>query len=177
MAVGQPPVLHHGTHRRTQVQQPQGVGHHGAGLAHPLGGLLLREVILLHELPIALGLLDGVQILPLQVFDHGQLHGLAVVGFNDDGRHLVKPRHAGSPPAALAGDDLVVARLQLAHRQGLDDAVLPNGVRQIRQRIGVKLLAGLSGTAFHLRNGEVQAALFLRIFHHVVAQQGGQPFS
>ena len=83
-------------------------------------------------------------------------------------------RHAGGAPAALAGDDLIVAGLQLPHRQRLDDAVLADGVRQIGQRVGVKLLPGLGGAALHLGNGEEKAALDLRLIGKIVAQQGVQ---
>ena len=108
MSAGEPPVLHHGPHGGTQLQQAHGVGYGGPGLAHPLGRLLLGHVVLLHQRLVALSLLHGVQILPLEVLDHGQLHGLAVVGLDDDGRHLRQTRHPGGPPAPFAGDDLIV---------------------------------------------------------------------
>ena len=152
MTVGETSVLHHGPHRRTQVQQTQGVGHSGPGFAYPLGRFLLGHVVLAHEHLVALGLLNGVQVLPLEVFNHGQLHGLSIVGLDDDGGNLGQARHPGCAPTALSGDDLIIAGLQLPYRQGLDDAVLPDGVSQVRQRFGVKLLAGLGCAAFHLGN-------------------------
>ena len=150
MSAGQLALLHQRAHLVRQVQQPQGVGHGAAGLAHPLGGLLLGQAVLLHQRAVALRLLHGVQVLPLEVLDHGQLHGLAVVGLDDHHRHLTQTRHPGGTPAALAGDDLIVSGLQLPHRQRLDDAVLPDGIRQIGQRVRVELLPGLGGAALHL---------------------------
>ena len=75
-------------HRVGQGQQAQGVGHGGAGLAHPLGDLLLGEAVLLHQGAVAGGLLNGVQILPLEVFNQAQLHHRAVVRLDDDRRDL-----------------------------------------------------------------------------------------
>ena len=153
---------------------PHGVGHGGAGLAHPLGCLLLRHAVLLHQNLVALGLLDGIQILPLEVLNHGQLHGLAVIGFDDHGGHLRQSGHTGGTPAPLTGDDLIVPGLQLPHRQRLDDAVLTNGISQIGQRVGVEQLAGLRGTGFHLADGQHQTALFIVQLHHVVAHQSAE---
>ena len=97
VSAGEPPVLHHGPHGGTQLQQAHCVGYGGPGLAHPLGRLLLGHVVLLHQRLVALGFLHGVQILPLEVLDHGQLHGLAVVGLDDDGRHLPGRRGLHGP--------------------------------------------------------------------------------
>ena len=175
MAVGQPSILHHGPHRGTQVQQTQGVGHGGAGLAHPLGALVLGHAVLLRQHPVALGLFDGVQILPLEVLDHGQLHGLAVVGLDDHGGHLCQPGHPRRPPPPLAGDDLIIPALQLPHRQRLDDAVYPDGVRQIAERLRVEALAGLGGAALHLTDGQQQGGgAFVLGGDDIVAQQRAQ---
>ena len=70
-------------------QKAQGVGHCGAGLAHPLRALVLGHAVLLRQHPVALGLLNGVQILSLEVFDHGQLGRLAVIGLDHDDRNLL----------------------------------------------------------------------------------------
>ena len=177
MPVREPPVFNHRPHGRAEVQQAQGIRHRRAGLADALRCFLLRHAVLTHEHLIALRFLDRVQILALEVFNHRQLHRLAVVGFDDDSRHLAQPRHPRRAPAAFARDDLIVAGLELAHRQRLNDAVLADGVSQIGQRLRVKLLARLGRAALHLRDGEVEAALFLLRLNHIVAEQGGEPFS
>ena len=71
------------------IEEAQGVGHGGAGLAHPLRALVLGHAVLLRQHPVALGLLNGVQILSLEVFDHGQLGRLAVIGLDHDDRNLL----------------------------------------------------------------------------------------
>lgn len=110
MAGGELALLQQQVYRVGKGQQPQGVGNGGAGLAHPLGRLLLGETVFAHEHLVAVGLFNRVQILPLEVFDQAQLHHLAVVGLNDDGGDFAQARQLGGPPAALPGDDLVVAR-------------------------------------------------------------------
>ena len=91
-----------------QSQQPHGVGDSGAGFSHLPGHFLLGQAEFLHQGLVALGLLHGIQILPLEIFDQTQLHGLAVVGLDDDDRDLVQTCLPGGPPAALAGDDLII---------------------------------------------------------------------
>ena len=56
-------------HLGTQPQQPQSICHGGTGLPYPTGGFLLRQAVFLHQALIALGLLHGVEVLPLQIFN------------------------------------------------------------------------------------------------------------
>ena len=173
MTGGELSLLHQLGHRRRQGQQPQRVGHGAAGFAHSGRGLLLGHVIRFHQGLEASGFLYGVQILPLEVFDHGQLGGLAVIGLHDNDGHFLKARQPRSPPAPFSGDDLIVAGGQLPDGKRLDDTVLSDGVGQFCQGCLVKVLARLGGTAFHLGNGQVQAAGALRL-QYVVAQQGAE---
>ena len=130
---GKMAIHQHFPHDGGQGGEPQGVGNGGAGLAHPLGHLFLRHGVVGKKHQIALGFLHGIQVLPLEVFNQAQLHDLLVVGLNDDRRDLHQPRQLGGPPAALPGDDLIVAGGQAADGKGLDNAVLPDGVGQIHQ--------------------------------------------
>ena len=134
-------------------QQAHGVGHGGAGLAHPMGGLLLGEAILLDEGPVTGGLFHGVQVLTLEVFDEADLHDLPVVGLDDQGRNFQQARHPGGPPAAFTGDDLVIARGQAPHRQGLQNPVLTDGLGKFCQGFFVKMFSGLVQARFHLGDG------------------------
>ena len=45
------------------------------------------------------GLFHRVQILPLQILDQGQFHGLLVGNLTDDHRHLGQTGHPGGAPA------------------------------------------------------------------------------
>ena len=121
-----------------KAQQTQGVGHGGTGTAHAAGGLLLGQTVALHQRLVALGLLDGVQVLALQVFDQRQLGGELFVGLDDADGNLLQTRQPGGAPAALAGDDLIIAVVDLPDRDGLDQPVLPDGFGQLLGRFRVK---------------------------------------
>ena len=71
-------LLHQVHDLRAETQQAQGIGHGRAGAAHAFGRLLLGKAVVLHQGFVALGLLNGVQILPLEVLDDSYLHRLSV---------------------------------------------------------------------------------------------------
>ena len=173
VAGGEGPCLHQGHHLLGQGQQAQGVGDGGAGFAHALGHLLLGQAVLLHQHPVAPGLLGGVQVLPLEVLNQGQLHHLAVVGLDDDGGHLVQAGQLGGAPAPLPGNNLIVAAGQAAHRQRLENAVEADGLGQVLQGSGVKALPGLVQAGLHLGDGQGHPAALLGLDARV-AQQGVQ---
>ena len=166
-------VLHQLLDGNIQIQQPQGVGHRAPGLAHPFRRLSLGHAVDLRQRPEAFRLLDGVQVLPLEVLDHGQLHGLLVVGLDDDRRDLVQSGHPGGPPAAFPGDDLIVPASQLTHRQGLDHAVLPDGLGQLLQLFLVEVFPGLVLIALDLRDGQGGGRRG-KIGGKILTQQGAQ---
>ena len=85
-------------------------------------------MVLLDQNPIANGLFNGVQILTLQVFDHGQLGCGLVVRLNDGDGNLPQACQTGGAPAALTGDDLIVTAVQFPDCQGLDHTVDSNGI-------------------------------------------------
>jgi len=173
VARGELALLQKLAHRVGQVQEPGGVGNGGAGLAHPLGHLLLGHAVLVHEDLVAVGLFDGVQILPLEVLDEAQLHDLLVVGLDDHSRDLGKARQLGGPPAPLAGDDLVIAGGQPPDGEGLNDPVGADGVGQVGQSFLVETLPGLVQPRLDLRDGEGEGTLTL-VLKGGVAQQGAQ---
>ena len=173
MTGGELALLHQLAHGGGEGEEAQGVGHGAAGLAHPLRGLLLGEAVAVHQGLEAGGLLHGVQVLPLEVLHHRELRRLAVVSLDDQHRDLREARQPGGPPAALARDDLIVAALQAADGEGLQDAVLPDGLRQLLQRLGIEGLAGLGGTVLHLRDGHRQDAAAV-ILQRLVPQKGAQ---
>ena len=133
MSGGQLFLLHQGQHLLRQGQQTEHVGDGRAGLAHALGHLLLSQTVFLHQHLIALGLLHRVQVLPLEVLDQAKLHDLSVIRLDDNGGDLVQSGGLGRPPPPLSGDDLIIARGQPPHRQGLDDPVDPDRLGQIGQ--------------------------------------------
>ena len=69
-----------------ELQQADGVGDRGAVFSRALRHLLLREMKFIGEALEGVGLLDGIQILALKVFDqrHLERHFIGHVA-NDDG--------------------------------------------------------------------------------------------
>ena len=91
-------------------EQPQAVGHGRAVLADRLRDFLLREVELVHQAAVGGGLLDGVQVLALDVLDERHLEQAPFVGgghIADDDRDAAQAGQLGGAPAPLARDDLV----------------------------------------------------------------------
>ena len=70
-------------------------------------------------------------------------------------------RQLGGPPAALSGDDLVIAGGEPADGEGLDDPVDADGVGQILRALLVKPLPGLLEARFHLGDGQRDGAALL----------------
>ena len=95
-------------------------------------------------------MIDGVQVLALQVLDerHGE-RGLVRQFANDDG-HRREPREPGRPPTALAGDDLVglgigscVRRRDRSDDQRLENALLTNRFGELAEALFPQLQARL----------------------------------
>ena len=140
---GQAAVAQHGEHRLGQGQQPQQVGDVAAALAERLGQPLLGVAEAVHQLPVALRLLERVEVGALHVLDDRQLEHL---GVGERAHHRRQRMHAGElrrPPAALAGDDLVVAgddRVR-AQDQRLDHALLADRGREVGEFLLVEVAA------------------------------------
>ena len=107
---------------RRQVEQPQGIGHHGATLADLGGGFFLGQFELFDELRESKGLFQRIQILALKILDQGQFQNRFVVRDPDDDRHLSQSGHLRGPPAAFSRDQFKTIILG-ADNQGLDNAL------------------------------------------------------
>ena len=132
--------------------------------------------MLLEQHPVAPGLLDGVEVLALEVFDQGQLHGLAVVGLDHEHGDFIQSRQPRGAPAALTGDDLIVFPRQLPHRQRLQDAVGRDGIGQGLQGLVVEARAGLLRVGLHPLDGDLLHAGAGR-GRLKVTQQGAESFA
>ena len=88
------------------------------------------------------GLLEHLQVLPLEVFQQGQ-HGAVLGGaLCDDSGNLLKPRQLAGPQPALPGDERVAPVLP-PHGHRLEQPVLLDALGQALQGGLVKVLAGL----------------------------------
>ena len=95
-------------HGRGQLEQPQGVGDLRPGAPDPLGELLVGAAEVLQQLTVGGGLLQRVQLGPVQVLQQRVAEHHVVAGVPHDGRDA-SARPARGPPAALAHHQLVGA--------------------------------------------------------------------
>ena len=82
-----------------KLAKPHDVGHRRPAFPDPLGRFLLGDGKFIHEPMIGLGLLQGVQILPLDVFDEGHFQEFLVGNLLDDHRNLGQPGQSWKPGA------------------------------------------------------------------------------
>ena len=126
-----------------ELKQPQFVGQGGLGHPQPLGGLGLGAAPEGQHVLQAPGLLKGVQVGPLDVFQQAQGGGLVVLIVPQDGGHPVHAGQLAGPQPPLPCDQLVPVGAQAADRHRLQQPILPDAGRQPRQLLLVKDAAGL----------------------------------
>ncbi len=73
-------------HRRWELEQAQRVRDGGPALADPVSDGVVGEVEVLDELLIGGGLVERVEVLPVEVLDEGLLEARRVVGDLDERR-------------------------------------------------------------------------------------------
>ena len=112
-----------------QLQQPQFVGKSRLCHTKPLGRLRLRTIPQDHHIPQSLCLLKGVQILALDVFQQTHRRRPLVGKIAEDGRDLLHLCHFAGTEPPLPRYQLV-AILGPAHRDGLEQTVFPDALRQ-----------------------------------------------
>ena len=113
-----------------EVEQSHEVGDRGPVEPNLLRDLVLTELELGRDLSEGMRLLHRVEILALEVLDHGEDGGVLICDGSDDHRHTLKPSKLGCTPATLASDDLIAVAV-LANEDGLKDATGPDGVGQL----------------------------------------------
>ena len=130
-----------------QIQQPQQVGHRGAGLADGLRDLLVGQLELVQQPVQGAGLLQWIEVGPLDVLDQADGDRGGLVDLADDHRDIGEPSLLGGPPAPFTGDDLVAVVAERPHHDGLDHALDGDRVRQLAQGVGVEVAARLIAPA------------------------------
>src|SRR3990172_6739321 len=101
-----------------------------AALAELLRHHLVRVVVGVDERLQPIRLFERRQVLALQVLDQRELHRLGVVGLPDDAGDLTQAGLNGGAVPSLAGDDLMAVP-DLPDEKGLENALLPDGSRQL----------------------------------------------
>ena len=126
VAGGEPAVGHQLLDRRRELEQAQGVGDRRPALADPRGDLLVGEPEVLDELLVGGRLLEGVEVLAVEVLDQGLLERRRCRRSSRTRAGIVcEAGPLGRPPAALAGDELEAAVARPAARG-------PAGARRAR---------------------------------------------
>src|SRR6516225_4967690 len=107
-------------------------------LAQTLRDVLMREAELFDELSQTAGLLDGIQVGALKVFDQAehQLFVAARVAAHDR-RYSIKACDTCRAPAPLARDQLVAVR-EPSHQQRLKYSMQPDRLGELTQGLGVE---------------------------------------
>ncbi len=88
-------------------------------------------------------LLDGIQILALDVLNECHLRELRIRRCAKDDRDGGEPCEACCTQAALARDELVFPAADVAHGEGLEDAMPRDGLAQFLERCLIELTARL----------------------------------
>ena len=148
--------------------------------ADDLPEIRLAVAVLINELLVAARLLDGIEVSALDVFYDRQFQRRAIIDVSNDNRQFCQPGSFSRPPAPLAGDDFVAARLirRWTHNDRLNNAVLADRLRQIDQIGFTKTtprVARVRGDEFD-RNRAVRRELACRLGSRTVhvTDQGGK---
>ena len=136
----EPAALEHLADRARQLEQPQQIRDRHSRAADGVGGVGMREPEFLDEPVQRARLLDGVQVLALDVLDERDGDRGFVGDVADDGRDRLQARHLRGAPAALAGDDLVLRLAardvrQRPHDDRLHDALGLDRFGELGQRV------------------------------------------
>jgi hypothetical protein len=90
------------------------------------------------------GGLDGVEVLSLNILDESYFEELVVGYFAYDDGDRVNFGEFGGTPSPFASDKLIAA-VDLADHQGLNDAACPNRLGQFSKAFGLKYAPRLKG--------------------------------
>src|SRR6516225_2909328 len=123
---------------RGEVEQPQGVSDVRAGAAYLARQLLVGGTEIVKELLVGGGLLERVELLAVQVLDQGIPEQLIVLGLLDDGADLGHPGPLAGPPSTLAHDELIPAWPGRTDNYWLQQADLPDRLRELVESLVVE---------------------------------------
>lgn len=129
-------------YRLFQLQEPDGVRDCGSVFAGAVGDIFLSELEIGHQPFKCPPLLDGIEILALNIFNQGDLKRLRLGDLADDCGNARQTRALRRSPAALAGNELVAGPVR-AQDERLDYAASADRARQLLERLFPKSRPGL----------------------------------
>jgi len=112
--------------------------------------LFLRETVFLDKALVGARGLKGTKVRSLKVFDQGGLEGCLVRELSDKDGNLMQAGSLCCTPATLTADDLVAAIVDTTNQNRLEDAVFPNGLRELLESDFVKVASRLGTVRNHL---------------------------
>ena len=124
------------------LQQAQLVGNGALAFSQQPCRLLLTHIPVLHKPGDAHGLLNIVQILPLEIFHHSRQAGFPVIHAHKDAGDVRDPGKLGGPEPPLSGNQLVGVSAP-ADGEGLQNTVLPDRLGQLVQGLRMEDFSGL----------------------------------
>jgi hypothetical protein len=161
-----------------KLEQAQGVAHGGTTLPHRRRHLLVSHTIFFQQLLVGGGLLQGAQVLALDVLDQGLGEGGPVVGRPHHGRDLAQTYPLGRSPAPFTGDEGIAAVVESSHHHRLKNPHLTYRGGQLLQRVLVEVHPGLVGVGDDLldpQSAELLVLVAARDQRLEAASQAGSP--
>ena len=126
-----------------EPQEADAVRNRRAAACHAACQFLLREAELRQQLFIGTRLLDGVQVLALDVLNESHLRHLCIRCRTHDHGNGRAPRKTRRTEATLTRNELILSVADSAHGERLEDAVARDGLAQLLQCCLIKLAARL----------------------------------
>jgi len=117
-----------------KFQQAQRVRNRGAILAGSIGHLFLGEAEFVRKPLKCAGLLDGVQVFALEIFNQRHFKRHLFRNVSDDDGNAAQARPLSRAPAALSSYELI-ARACPSSDEWLHNAAYANGTRQLLESL------------------------------------------
>ena len=131
--------------RGDQFEQLEALVDVDDALADPVGDRRRVELELVDQRLVAVRLLDGMEVLALEVADHEDLERLLVGERSDDDRQLRDPGELGRAGPAGAVEDLVAGLVLRSHQEGRQDSLFLHGVGEVLEGLRVEVEARIVG--------------------------------
>ncbi len=138
----------------------QGVGDRGSRLADPRRNLLLRQLEVLLQRAVGLGLFHRIEVGALEVFDQGELEKLAVVAhLTHHHGHHGEARALRCTPSPLSGDNRISPFSCRTYDQWLDHPLGSDRGRKLLELGIVELGSRLQAIGVDLGDGQASCRL------------------
>ena len=163
VAYGNRSLAYEPLHFFGEIEQGDRIRNGGtAFLADTLGDFLVGKLELVLQRAESNRLVDGIQIVALEILSDGHHGGGRVVNVLHHHRNKFQPGLVRGALAPLAADKLQFSVLAPTAGERLDDAVLANGLHQVFQSLAAELRARLPWRTLYLPRRNLQHGLARR---------------